>query len=270
MSIKFGCHSYSWQMSFEEYKDELPSILEVIQKSGFQGVEPDISMLGKFKNNPKELKNQLEDLNIELGALSVMLKWDELDSGKDNKELDMLLKYLKQFPGTILNILNWPFYKLEEIEKIDVLNMQNRSMENINELAKIANQEGVESTFHPNSSPGSIFRTKKDYEVLFDKINVNYLGYTPDTGHIVNGGMDVYHVFEVSKNLINHVHFKDISKDNEFVPIGTGIIDHDRIVNFLRDVNYNGWIMVEDESELAEKDPNRVTKKCGDYIQKYL
>jgi len=82
------------------------------------------------------------------------------------------------------------------------------------------------------------------------------VGFAPDTGHIEKGGMDVIEIFKSYKSLIKHVHFKDITESSEWTAMGNGIIDFRQIVRMLKDFGYAGWIMVEEESPLAEADPD--------------
>ena len=49
--------------------------------------------------------------------------------------------------------------------------------------------------------------------------------------------------------------------------MGKGSIDFSGIISFLDATNYNGWIMVEEESSDAVIDPDRVTLANGKYIK---
>ena len=96
------------------------------------------------------------------------------------------------------------------------------------------------------------------------------LGFAPDAGHIAKGGMDPVQVIRDTMPLVRHVHFKDIDAGGEWVEMGRGIIDFVGIVAALRQHGYAGWIMVEDESRLAERDPAAATLANGIYLQETL
>lgn len=53
-------------------------------------------------------------------------------------------------------------------------------------------------------------------------------GWTPDVGHIINGGMDPLATMQQWQSLINHVHFKDWDGAPEFALMGAGKVDFDR------------------------------------------
>src|SRR5699024_249694 len=160
MSIKFGCHTYSWQMSFDKYVDQLPTILSTMSNSGFKGVEPDISMLGPYRNNPYEMKKRLDNLDMELSAINLGIRWDNLEKPENDKNLMWILNYLKQFPDSLLVLLNWSEYNRQNLSSSEILNLQKMNITSLNNIAKVAISEGVHCTFHPNSAPGSLFHFK--------------------------------------------------------------------------------------------------------------
>ena len=70
--------------------------------------------------------------------------------------------------------------------------------------------------------------------------------------------------------LIKHVHFKDITTSGGWTAMGAGIVDFPAIVTMLRDTDYAGWIMIEEESPEAEVDLNTATTKNGEYRRRSL
>ena len=140
----------------------------------------------------------------------------------------------------------------------------------VNTIAGRASQSGIVCTYHPNSPPGSIFRTADDYQVLLNGLDASVLGYTPDVGHIANGGMDPLAIIRQYRALVNHVHFKDFSVGGQWAAMGEGLIDFPGIVTFLHQTGYEGWLIVEDECEQARRDPDQVTLQDGVYTQKKL
>jgi inosose dehydratase len=140
----------------------------------------------------------------------------------------------------------------------------------INAVAARAAARGVACSYHPNSPPGSLFRTRDDYQILLDGLDARHIGFAPDTGHIAKGGMDVLEVLETYRPLIRHVHFKDITAAGEWTAMGAGVIDFPRIVRRLKDTGYRGWIMIEEESAEAEVDPDGATLQNGVYLRQTL
>lgn len=52
--------------------------------------------------------------------------------------------------------------------------------------------------------------------------------------------------------------------------MGQGVIDFAGIVGPLRQTEYNGWIMVADECERAETDPDGATLENGRFVNDIL
>ena len=152
----------------------------------------------------------------------------------------------------------------------DLRQRQKNAIACINDIANRATDCNLATSFHPNSPPGSVFRTEEDYKILLDGMDTAALGLAPDSGHIINGGIDVYKLFSDCASLINHVHFKDITDTGQWTAMGKGITDFPRIVSTLRDSGFKGWIMVEEESHAAKIDPDQAAATNGDYLQKEL
>ena len=67
------------------------------------------------------------------------------------------------------------------------------------------------------------------------------VGYAPDIGHIVNGGMDALKVLKMARGKIRHVHFKDRKADGSWAVMGEGEIDYPGIVRYLEETGYGLW-----------------------------
>ncbi|MBW7461487.1 hypothetical protein K0U00_46270, partial [Paenibacillus sepulcri] len=66
MPVQFGCQTYTWQMSYDRYKNSFAEILDTIQKSGFSGVEAEVCMLGSFYEDPGLLQEALGNRGLKL------------------------------------------------------------------------------------------------------------------------------------------------------------------------------------------------------------
>src|SRR5699024_12085249 len=125
------------------------------------------------------------------------------------------------------------------------------------------------TSLHPISYVTSYWKFKEDYEVLFDGLDPRYMGYTPDAGHIEFGGMEAADIIKEALPLVKHVHFKDASKNNVWKKMGEVDIDFVKCVNVLKDGDYDGWIILEEETGAA-KDTSEVIVELGDYVKKNI
>jgi inosose dehydratase len=264
--IKFGCQFYTWQMSGEKYVGELPHILSVVAPAGFAGIEPETGMLGRYYKDPMALKDVLNQFHLQLGAIAFPCYWTEPgETDAEKQEAERVFNYLKVFPGTHLLLSQLPGK-----DRSNLRQRQKNAIQCINAVARRASDRGIASSYHPNSPIGSVFRVKEDYEILLDGLDKRVVGFAPDSGHIVKGGIDVIEMFKTYGQLIRHVHFKDITASGNWTAMGEGIIDFPKIVTMLKDHGYSGWIMIEEESPEAEVDPDLATTKNGKYLNQKL
>jgi inosose dehydratase len=261
-TIKMGCQTYTWQMSYEKYSNQLDHILDVVKSVGFAGIEPEVCMLGRYADRPEELASSLKRRGLELGALCLVCDWrGPEETAQERQQADHVFEYLKRFPGTLLALCQMPGQ-----DRSDLAERQRNCIACCNTIGRRATDAGIGTAFHPNSPPGSVFRAEEDYKVLLDGLDGRFLGFAPDAGHIAKGGMDAPEIFRRYRSAIRHVHFKDMAADGKWAEMGEGIIDFPAILADLRAGGYAGWIMVEDESPRAEISPDAVTTDNGKYM----
>lgn len=262
LSIKFGCHGSTWELDYDKETNYLDQLIEAVKKAGFEGIDVQVAMLGKYQQAPERLKEKLDQEGIKLAALTLPFTWENAtESEAERERADYYISYLKNFPGAILNLPSRNGPNRENLLK--------RQMDIIccaNAVGKRAAEQGVQASFHPASPETSYFRIKSDYDVLFENLDMKYIGYTPDAGHIAMGGMDPVEIVRDNIDIIPHVHFKDCSNNFEWKKMGNGDIDFPGIVQVLKDNSYNGWIMVEEETEEAAVNPDGVIMDINKYV----
>ncbi|WP_159439954.1 sugar phosphate isomerase/epimerase family protein [Bacillus sinesaloumensis] len=266
MAIKFGCHGSTWELDYDKECDYLDQIMDTVKEAGFKGIDVQVALLGRYKNQPERLKEELAKRELELAALTVPFTWaGENESEEEKEHADYYINFLTHFPGAIMNVP-----ARVGPNRDNLLKRQKDIINCVNALGKRAHENGVIASFHPASPETSFFRTKEDYDVMFDLIDRRYLGYTPDAGHIKAGGMNPVDIIKDNLSIIKHVHIKDCSNTFEWRKMGTGDIDFPAIAEILKNSNYNGWIMVEEETEEAARNPHNVIVDVGKYVQANL
>ena len=274
MAIKFGSEVYTWFMDgYGEGNDnKLPHMAKIIGEAGFAGIEPmvlepyDTYWLGDCKD-PKRLKDALDEAGIELAALALICKWDEEEETESERTAaDWTIETLKLFPGAALGTVPLPDgrHNLQQ-RRVNLVN-------NVNRVSRRATEAGLKCSFHPNSPPPSLVRTQDDYDVVLNSLDPNVTGWTPDVGHIARGGMDVIDTMTKWGHLVNHIHYKDFSGNGPepWSQMGSGKLDFHKITEWLTLRNYEGWIICEDEAEVAIKDPDGVTLQNGQWCKENL
>jgi inosose dehydratase len=265
VSIRFACQTYSWQMSIDRYSGRVDHMVQRAADAGFTGFETEVVMLGPSYLDAGRLNEVLAGAGVELAALCLVEDWRggaETDAERANA--DRVLAVTRQFPGAVVNLCQLPGR-----DRADLVERQRNLLACTADIARRAADAGVHCTYHPNSPAGSIFRTADDYAVLLDGLAPS-IGYTPDVGHIVAGGMDPLEVLRTYRERVDHIHLKDIDAAGGWAVTGAGTIDFPGIVAYLRDTDFAGWVVLEDESPEAEHDPDAAVAGNGKYVQDVL
>ena len=268
--IKYGFQTYTWQMSYEKYAGKIKHIVDVTSRCGMTAVEAEICMLKDYFDKPEELLKIFAEKNIEFGALCLVCDWlNPRETEEEFSLAEKAVKYVKEIkkamPDIILALCQMP-----QKDRGNLNERRKNALSCVNSAAKRAHDAGIPCVFHPNSPAGSVFRTHEDYKIMLDGLDSSYIGFAPDSGHIIKGGMNVYDIFRDYISVIKHAHFKDIDKNGTWRVMGEGITDFVKITKILNSCGYNGYIMVEDESPEAEINPDAVALHNAEFITKYL
>lgn len=261
-NILFGVQTYSWQMTYDKYRGKIDHIANIGNRAGFVGMEAEVCMLDHLFPHADQVKAIMEENNLKFGALALPLNWlGAQETDEERKLADQSIEFVKAMDCKLV------LCHLPQKDREGLAQRQANQIACITEIAKRAADAGVVTGFHPNSSFGSAFRTREDYSILLDGIANSPLGFAPDAGHIAHGDMDPLAIIKEYREKVVHVHFKDMATDGAWKSMGKGCIDFPGIVSFLDATNYNGWIMVEEESADAGIDPDSVTLANGEYIK---
>jgi len=265
-TLRFGAEVYTWFMkeSGQAHANQLDHMIQVVAQAGFRGIEPMHFWMGDLRD-PGRLAGSLETHGIDLAGLALVLEWNhDGETDEERREADSIINLLARFPGAMLGMVQMP------TSREDLGERRQRLVRNLSAVAHRAAERGILCSFHPNSPPTSIARTPEDYAVLLGGIDRQALGWTPDVGHIANGGMDPLKTMQQYAELINHVHYKDWDGSPEFCLMGKGKVNFVGITRWLNDRGYAGWIICEDEGEEAVDDPDGVTLLDGEWVRTRL
>ncbi|WP_405100067.1 sugar phosphate isomerase/epimerase family protein [Oceanobacillus sp. FSL H7-0719] len=266
MVMKFGCQGSTWMLDYDIEANIMDKIMDDVKQGGFTGLDMQVALLGKYKSDPALFKEQLDKRGLELAALTLPHAFHGGKSSEKERELQTYyFDYIKHFPEAILNIPS-----RVGPNRDNLLDRQKEIIKGANELGKRAYENGIVTSFHPISYKTSYWRFKEDYDVLFDGLDPKYMGYTPDVGHIIFGGMNPVEIMKEALPLIKHVHFKDASKNQEWMKMGEGDIDIPQCVQVLKNNGYKGWLIVEEETPEAQTQTTETIAEIGKYVEKYL
>jgi inosose dehydratase len=158
--------------------------------------------------------------------------------------------------------------------------------DNAHRAAEQCRERGFETSFHPHA--GTYIETPREVDALLEHMDTSLLGLCFDTGHTAFGGGDPLALLRQARELVNHVHFKDVDlgllarlhqegKGLEdawaagvFCALGTGGAHVDECLEELRGAGYDGWIVVEQDRVLADGEPFDVVLEAAEHNRAWL
>jgi inosose dehydratase len=152
-----------------------------------------------------------------------------------------------------------------------------------NEIAqRVMDETGLRTVFHHHI--GTWVETPAETRRLMDMTNPDILGLVFDTGHWSFGGGDEVEGVHQFRDRIWHVHFKDhdpnVARQSReqgwdgvtsvghgiFPELGKGDVDFPAVLNALKAIGYNGWIVVEQDVLPGLGTPKESAQRNREYL----
>jgi inosose dehydratase len=149
--------------------------------------------------------------------------------------------------------------------------------EHVNGSAEIAREHGLQAAFHLHA--GTWVETLSDLEALLSRCPAPLLKLCWDVGHALYGGVDPIAVVRRFPERIAYIHLKDVDgkvlheltsdakgfddgiRQRVFTELGRGLLDVPGLLAALTEIDYDGWLMVEqDSSWLAPAESARTSR----------
>ncbi len=156
----------------------------------------------------------------------------------------------------------------------------------LDELGQVAKQYQLKLVYHHHMGTG--IQTIEEIDRLMAGTNPELVHLLYDTGHIYVSDGDYMTLLKKHVSRVKHVHFKDVREDilkeckatgksflqsflhGMFTVPGDGVIDFTKPYRLLRDVGYQGWIIIEAEQDPAVAHPLEYALKARTYIDNAL
>jgi inosose dehydratase len=251
----------------DSWKGRVDDILDAVARAGYQGIEITNSMIREYAGQPAKFAKSIRDRGLTLAGFAYASPAGLTDAAARPQELagaEESMRFLEHFPGVVL--------ALGGASSTERDNYVDRKIafaaEFYNEVGRRGKKAGVPVAFHPHSHHGSIFETRKEYELIMGSTDPELVGWNPDTGHIVRGGQDLLDTFRSFGTRIIHVHLKDADNSNHWQPLGRGVCDIPAVLKFLGgEIGYHDWVVAEEESAEAYKDQVAAIRWNREYLK---
>ena len=257
------------------------TVLKEAKEAGYRAIE-----LGPYGYLPVDVKVVSEELEKNELAIVAGTIFDDLVSEENyenilrqTEEICALITKLpplpthenQHFPAPYLTVMDWGHnerdYAAGHSESAPRLSKKewDNMVRHIKGICEKAAVYGVRVVIHPHA--GGYIEFADEIDAIAADIPDETAGLCLDTGHLYYSGMDPAEWLKKYANRLDYVHFKDVNKEvyhqvmemkirffegcgkGSMCPIGTGCLDYPAIKQTLQDINYSGYITIEQERD---------------------
>jgi inosose dehydratase len=228
---------------------------QALGELGFAGVEGEYTITENYEGRWEEFRRQMAKYGVQLAALYSTSDLQKTDQVYQNLTNNLQAAAFLQAMGARVLVIGGSEASPPTDDDFK------RMADTANELGRRALEEyGIKVGFHPHL--GSMIQHREDIGRLMELTDPRYFFLAPDTGHLLAGGSDPVEVYRTYGSRIVHMHFKDFDPNAEgwrgrrgrFVALGEGSVDFAALVQILRGLDYDGWIVVEFDSRDAPRE----------------
>ncbi|MCB8882012.1 sugar phosphate isomerase/epimerase [Acidisoma cellulosilytica] len=266
--LRLGCQTYTWEMLGDAYQDGPDKLLEMIAGAGYAGIEMTDRMIGHYKDSPQAFARALAQQGLVLVAYAV-----GSDSGftepamlsADLSAAEQAIAFAGYFPGALVCFgsatIRSPGARDDKFAAAAAF---------YNAAGELGRRAGVGIALHPSSHHNTLLFNRADYDMIFARTDPMLIGWVPDTGHILRGHEDMLDLLRTYSDRIRYLHLKDLDEDGQWAMLDTGDCDLDAVVTTVRRAeNFNGWLVIEEESDQAARDPLAAVKANRDKMREF-
>jgi sugar phosphate isomerase/epimerase len=226
-----------------------------IAAGGYSGIEITDTMIGGYARRPGAFASALEAHGLALVAFAAASPTGFTVPGAaaaaDLEAMRMWADFTAAFPGAILSMGSATVVDAGPREEKFAV-----AADIYNAAGEIGRAAGVGMAVHPSSHRGTLLFDRPDYDAIFARLDPGLVGWVPDTGHILRGHPDMLDTLATYRDRIRYLHLKDVDAGGAWAMLGTGVCDVPAVVEIAAAApRFNGWVVVEEESEAAAADP---------------
>ena len=268
-------------------------VLDEMQRAGYAGTE--LGEWGFMPTDPEQLRLEMASRNLALLAswVSVCLQ----DAGRHHESAEAALRAAKLLAAAggrdaLIVLGNDPYTDIERTghagritRDLEMTDTQWRTFARgaTHVATRVLEETGLRTVFHHHI--GTWIETPDETRRLLEMTDPGLLGLCFDTGHWKFAGGDPVRGIQQYADRIWHVHFKDHnprvaeqSRNDQwdgptsigrgvFCELGTGDIDFASVVRALDEIEYAGWIVVEQDVLPGTGTPMESARRNREYLR---
>lgn len=252
-NIRFGCQTFTWEMNGPGSATP-EAMVEAMAGAGYAGIEITDRMIGDFIARPAEFAALLARFGLDFVAYTFSSPTGFTDAGAKERDIaliDEAIAFTRHFPGTRLTLGSaTAFGNAGRAEMFAV------AADLYNIAGRKGRDAGIEIGIHASSHERTLLFSEADYDEILDLTDPSLVGWVPDTGHMLRGGHDLFGLLGRHASRINYLHVKDVDSAGRWAMLGEGVTDMPALAGFVTaNLPPNSWIIMEEESEQASRNP---------------
>jgi len=272
MNLQLSNAPCSWGVEFADSDKNLPwqQVLNEISGAGYKATE--LGPLGFLPTDVAVLKDELAQRDLKLIAGTL---FQHLHDGSKRAEIleftrrscEVLRALGAQFMVVIDHVVSPRTDQAGQVTSATRLSNSDWSamMETIRQASNICLEHDITPTLHPHT--GTYIEYQDELDRAMQDLPADLLSLCIDTGHCYYAGMAPEKIIKQYGDRIKYIHFKDINaqvhdavvthgvdfytaiSEQIFCPLGAGAVDFAAVKQALIDINYQGWVTVEQDMD---------------------
>ncbi len=241
--IKFGAQTNAWAIDAKNFESFL-AVLEQIKHLGYAGFETGFFNLVPEFDAPESTRRRIADTGLTFFGIHIFLPPDKVDQ---TTKLPPASLYERVARGGIalgaqhLIFSGAPSTTPEELKS---------KIEALNAAGKFSRSLGLPFAYHNH---GWEFESKVgEIEELYSQTDPTLVSFLLDAGHAYRGGADVPAFLRAHSKRLVGLHLRDY-KDGKQVPLGQGSFPLAEVAATLKQLQWKGWVLNEEEREDGTK-----------------
>ncbi|MDB5556821.1 MAG: xylose isomerase protein [Rhizobium sp.] len=266
--IKAGCQTYTWEMLGENWTGGPDDLMAAIVDGGYAGIEITDTMIGPYADRPADFAAALEDKGLTLVAFAMASKSGFTAREEIANDLDTVrrwIDFVAAFPGALISMGSATV--TSDGLRTDKFEIAAEFYNRAGERGKAA---GVEIAVHPSSHHNTLLFERADYDRIFSAVDKDLVGWVPDTGHILRGHDNILDTLRTYQDRIRYLHLKDVDAAGQWAMLGEGTCNIPAVIDIVAAApRFNGWLVLEEESDAAAADPAWAVKTNRETMRRH-